>query len=181
VGELQHRHQHTVEPGEFGCHQISGTINPNLLVEASINYDGNIINITNSSLANKPAGWSLNSFFNTGNPYVPGVGGGWGNPYNVGEDMGSAPWHTSAADDDHISKGAFKKGCWDTQIDFIQRFEVERVFGNDAEAFVKYLCHTKNGKSFRNVEYFRVRDGKVECIECYFGGKSTFASAVSKG
>jgi ketosteroid isomerase-like protein len=88
---------------------------------------------------------------------------------------------TSAADDDHISKGAFKKGCWDTQIDFIQRFDVERVFGNDAEAFVKYLCHTKNGKSFRNVEYFRVRDGKVESIECYFGGKSTFASAVSKG
>jgi ketosteroid isomerase-like protein len=88
---------------------------------------------------------------------------------------------TSAADDDHISKSAFKKGCWDTQIDFIQRFDVERVFGNDGEAFVKYLCHTKNGKSFRNVEYFRVRDGKVESIECYFGGKSTFASAVSNG
>jgi ketosteroid isomerase-like protein len=88
---------------------------------------------------------------------------------------------TSAAGDDHISKGVFKKGCWDTQIDFIQRFDVERVLGNDAEAFVKYLCHTKNGKSFRNVEYFRVRDGKVESIECYFGGKSTFASAVSNG
>jgi ketosteroid isomerase-like protein len=88
---------------------------------------------------------------------------------------------TSAAGDDHMSKSAFKKGCWDTQIDFIQRFDVERVFGNDTEAFVKYLCHTKNGKSFRNVEYFNVRDGKVESIECYFGGKSTFASAVSNG
>ena len=88
---------------------------------------------------------------------------------------------TSAAGDDHISKSAFKKGCWDTQIDFIERFDVERVYGNDAEAFVKYLCHTKNGKSFRNVEYFRVRDGKVESIECYFGGNSTFASAVSNG
>jgi ketosteroid isomerase-like protein len=88
---------------------------------------------------------------------------------------------TSAAGDDHISKRAFKTQCWDTQVNFIDRFDLERVFGNGNEAFVKYLCHTKNGKSFRNVEYFRLRDGKVEAIECYFGGKSTFPSAVSNG
>jgi ketosteroid isomerase-like protein len=87
---------------------------------------------------------------------------------------------TSAAGDDHISKSAFKTQCWDTQLNFIDRFDLERVFGSGNEAFVKYLCHTKNGKSFRNVEYFRLRDGKVETIECYFGGKSTFPSAVSK-
>jgi hypothetical protein len=88
---------------------------------------------------------------------------------------------TSAAGDDHISKSAFKTQCWDTQVNFINRFDLEQVFGNSTEAFVKYLCHTKNGKSFRNVEYFRLRDGKVESIECYFGGKSTFPSAVSNG
>ena len=88
---------------------------------------------------------------------------------------------TSAAGDDHISKSAFKTQCWDTQINFIDRFDLERVFASGNEALVKYLCHTKNGKSFRNVEYFRLRDGKVETIECYFGGKSTFPSAVSKG
>ena len=88
---------------------------------------------------------------------------------------------TSAAGDDHISRRAFKTQCWDTQVDFIDRFDLERVSGIGNEAFVKYLCHTKNGKSFRNVEYFRLRDGKVETIECYFGGKSTFPSAVSNG
>jgi ketosteroid isomerase-like protein len=88
---------------------------------------------------------------------------------------------TSAAGDDHISRTAFKAQCWDTQIDFIGRFDLERVFGNGNEVFAKYLCHTKNGKSFRNVEYFRLRDGKVESLECYFGGKSTFPSAVSGG
>ena len=87
---------------------------------------------------------------------------------------------TSAAGDDHISKSAFKTQCWDTQINYIDRFDLERVYGSGNEAFVKYLCHTKNGKSFRNVEYLRLRDGKVESIECYFGGKSTFPSAVSK-
>ena len=88
---------------------------------------------------------------------------------------------TSPNDDDHISKSAFKTRCWESQIDFIERFELERVFGNGNEAFVKYLCRTKNGKSFRNVEYFRLRDEKVEAIECYFGGQSSFPSAVSTG
>jgi ketosteroid isomerase-like protein len=88
---------------------------------------------------------------------------------------------TSAAGDDHISKSAFKKGCWETQIDFIDHFEIERLFGQGNEAFVKYLCRTQNGKSFRNVEYVRVRNEQVEAIECYFGGHSTFPSAVSKG
>ena len=49
------------------------------------------------------------------------------------------------------------------------------------DAFVKYLCHTKNGKSFRNVEYFRIKNGKLQSIECYFGAQSSFPSAVSTG
>jgi len=88
---------------------------------------------------------------------------------------------SSAAGDDHISKSAFKTNCWDTQINFIGQFDLERLFARGNEAFAKYLCHTKNGKSFRNVEYFRLKDGKIESIECYFGGKDTFPSAVSKG
>jgi len=88
---------------------------------------------------------------------------------------------TSAAGDDHISKSVFKTRCWETQINFIKRFELERVIGNGNDAFVKYLCLTKNGKSFRNVEYLRVTDEKVEAIECYFGAQSSFPSAVSGG
>ena len=88
---------------------------------------------------------------------------------------------SSAAGDDHISKSAFKTNCWDTQINFIDGFDLERVIGSGDWAFAKYLCRTKNGKSFRNVEYFQIRNGKIESIECYFGGKDTFPSAVSKG
>src|SRR5271154_1618065 len=88
---------------------------------------------------------------------------------------------TSAAGDDHISKSTFRAQCWDTQADFIQHFDLERITTGADDAFVKYLCHTKNGKSFRNVEYFRIRNGKLESIECYFGGQSSFPSAVSTG
>jgi ketosteroid isomerase-like protein len=88
---------------------------------------------------------------------------------------------TSAAGDDHISKSTFKTRCWETQIDFIGHFELEQVAAGAEDAFVKYLCHTKNGKSFRNVEYLRIKNGKLQSIECYFGAQSTFPSAVSTG
>jgi ketosteroid isomerase-like protein len=88
---------------------------------------------------------------------------------------------TSAAGDDHISKSTFKTRCWETQIDFIQHFDLERVTTGADDAFVKYLCHTKSGKSFRNVEYLRIKNGKLQSIECYFGEQSSFPSAVSTG
>jgi ketosteroid isomerase-like protein len=88
---------------------------------------------------------------------------------------------TSANNDDHISKSAFKTRCWESQIDFVERFELQRVIGINDDAFVMYVCRTKTAKTFRNVEYFRLREGKVEAIESYFGAKSSFASAVASG
>lgn len=88
---------------------------------------------------------------------------------------------TSANNDDHISKSVFKTQCWQTQIDFIDHFELDRLMSQDDWAFVKYLCRTQNGKSFRNVEYFQFKGGKVAAIECYFGEQSSFPSAVSTG
>jgi ketosteroid isomerase-like protein len=88
---------------------------------------------------------------------------------------------TSVAGDDHISKSTFKTQCWDTQVDFIGDFDLERIATGAEDAFVKYLCHTTNGKSFRNVEYLRIKNGKLESIECYFGAQSSFPSAVSAG
>lgn len=85
---------------------------------------------------------------------------------------------TSPNDDDHISKTAFKARCWDSQIDFVDRFDLELLMAKGNDVLVKYLCHTKNGKQFRNVEYHRLADQKIEAIECYFGGKSSFASAI---
>lgn len=88
---------------------------------------------------------------------------------------------SSAAGDDHISKSTFKTRCWDTQINYIGHFEFERISTGMDDAFVKYLCYTKNGKPFRNVEYLRIKNGKLESIECYFGAQNSFPSAVSNG
>jgi hypothetical protein len=87
-------------PSNSAALKLSGTINPNLLIESSINYDGNIINILDSNLANKPSGWSVASVANgfaVVDPYVPGITG-FGGPYYTAEDTGSAPWHNAAED-----------------------------------------------------------------------------------
>jgi len=86
---------------------------------------------------------------------------------------------SSAAGDDHISKSTFKTQCWDSQVEFIEHFDLERITTGPEDAFVRYLCHTKNGKSFRNVEYLGIKNGKLESIECYFGAQSNFPSVVS--
>ena len=123
-----------VNPANSAAIKLSGTISPNLLVEASINYDGNVINITNSSLANKPAGWSVSPYFATDNPYVPGVGGGWGSPYNVAEDLGSAPWHNAAQD-------------------YMPKLDVSYTMGKHAMKFgVSYNRYTKNQQLFGDNE-----------------------------
>lgn len=121
-------------PANSAAIKLTGTINPNLLVEASFNYDGNIIDITNSALANKPAGWSVQPFFNNGSKLVPGVGGGWGTPYNVAEDMGSAPWHNAAQD-------------------YMPKLDVSYTQGQHAMKFgFSYNRYTKNQQLFGDTE-----------------------------
>ena len=79
--------------------------------------------------------------------------------------------------DAQISKSAFKKGCWDTQVALLGRFDLEHVVGAGNDAFVMYLCHTASDKTFRNVEYFRLKGEQVQAVECYFGGQG-YPSAV---
>ncbi len=87
-----------ITPSKSAALKLSGTLSPNLLLEVSMNYDGNIIDITNNSKSSVPSGWSAGSFFNNGRTgELPNMAG-FGNPYGTGEQMGSAPWHNAAED-----------------------------------------------------------------------------------
>ena len=83
-------------PSNSAAIKLTGTIAPTLLVEASLNYDGNVINITNSPNSQVPSGWTAANFFANGSKNVPGMS--WSAPYNVSEEPGSAPWHNAAQD-----------------------------------------------------------------------------------
>jgi hypothetical protein len=86
-------------PSQSAAIKLSGTINPNLLVEASINYDGNVLNIIPSANTFYPSSWNVTP---VAAPFVitrkvfPGMG--YFGPYGVAEDTGSAPWHNAARD-----------------------------------------------------------------------------------
>jgi hypothetical protein len=88
-------------PANSAAIKMSGELSPSLLLEASMNYDGNIINITNSSAAltsNSP-GWIQSTFFtNSGSNQYPGVGGICGQGVCVGEQTGYGTWHNAAQD-----------------------------------------------------------------------------------
>ena len=83
---------------------------------------------------------------------------------------------TSPNDDDHIDIPTYKERCW-RQAEYIEHFELESILGRENEAFVKYLCTTTNGTSFRNTEYFRFEGGKIGSVEVYFGGSLGYPSA----
>lgn len=87
---------------------------------------------------------------------------------------------TSPAGDNHISKATFKKNCWDTQIAFIKAMDLELVMAQGDDVLVKYTCRTTNGKTFTNVEHFRLRDHRIASLQCFFGGKMTYPSSVSR-
>ena len=53
--------------------------------------------------------------------------------------------------------------------DWIERHDIEKIFSHGSEAFVTYRCVAKDGKSFRNTEFFAFEGNKVKRIDVYFG------------
>ncbi len=106
-----------VNPSNSAAVKLTGTITPTLLLEVAFNYDGNTIDITNSSNSFLPNGWNAKTFFNNGSKSLPSVTG-WGNPYGTAEDMGSAPWHNAAQDYSPIVALSYSMGKHATKFGF---------------------------------------------------------------
>jgi ketosteroid isomerase-like protein len=70
--------------------------------------------------------------------------------------------------DDRIDKATYFERCWKTS-DWIERQELERIFVEGEGAFVTYKCTARDGKSFRNTEFFCFEGGKIKRIDVYFG------------
>ena len=70
--------------------------------------------------------------------------------------------------DDHINLKAFKERCWPNS-EKIKHCDIEKLSVHGDEAFVIYNGWTTDGKLFRNSDYFRFKDGKIQSYECFFG------------
>ncbi len=84
------------------------------------------------------------------------------------EDSFTADFRFSSPYDDAIDKAAYFERCWNNS-DWIERHELERIFVRGDEAFVTYLCVARDGKSFRNTEFFAFKGDKIARIDVYFG------------
>jgi hypothetical protein len=119
-------------PSNSAAVKLTATLSPSLLVEASFNYDGNIINIINSPSGNLPSGMQIDKYFNNGSTAAPAMN--WGGNYGVQENTGSAPWHNAAED-------------------YEPRVDISYTVGKHAMKFGgSYNRYTKNQKLFLNAQ-----------------------------
>lgn len=70
--------------------------------------------------------------------------------------------------DDEIDKSTYFERCWRAS-DWIEQQELERILVEDDEAFVTYRCVAKDGKSFRDTEFFTFEADRIKRIDVYFG------------
>ncbi|MBS1492379.1 MAG: nuclear transport factor 2 family protein [Bacteroidetes bacterium] len=70
--------------------------------------------------------------------------------------------------DDFINREEYFKRCWPHSAD-MKKITVEKIFAEGSEAFARYECIMKDGKSFRNTEFFTAENGKIKSVDVYFG------------
>ena len=70
--------------------------------------------------------------------------------------------------DDAIDKATYFDRCWRVS-DWIERQQLEKIFVEGDEAFVTYEVVSKDGKRFRNTEFFRFDGDRIKGIDVYFG------------
>jgi ketosteroid isomerase-like protein len=90
------------------------------------------------------------------------------NDRNAVEDFFTDDFRFTSPYDDTIDKVTYFATCW-RNSDWIERQQLERIFVDGDEAFVTYQVVTKDGKRFRNTEFFRFDGERIQRIEVYFG------------
>jgi len=70
--------------------------------------------------------------------------------------------------DDEIDKATYFARCW-RGSDWIERHHLEKIMADGDGAFVTYQCVARDGKRFRNTEFFSFEGDKVKRIDVYFG------------
>ena len=84
------------------------------------------------------------------------------------EDALSDDFRFTSPFDDSIDKPTYFERCW-KNADWIERHELEKIFIEGDEAFATYRCIAKDGRSFRNTEFFKFVGDRIGEINVYFG------------
>ncbi|MFH0297177.1 nuclear transport factor 2 family protein [Bradyrhizobium sp. 31Argb] len=89
-------------------------------------------------------------------------------------------FHFTSPYDDNLDKPTYFARCW-RDSDWIASHELERIFVEGDKAFVTYRCMARDGKNFRNTEFFAFDGDKVKRIDVYFGATYQDGKLVKQG
>lgn len=70
--------------------------------------------------------------------------------------------------DDAIDRRTYFERCW-PNTEVIEEHILEKVVEDGDDVVVQYLCRTRGGKTFRNVEVMTVGNGQIGAVHIYFG------------
>jgi ketosteroid isomerase-like protein len=82
--------------------------------------------------------------------------------------------------DDAIDRATYFERCWAASA-FIREHVIEHLFVQGEQAFVTYCAHTKDGKQFRNTEFFTFDQGRIASVDVYFGAEYQNGAFLKKG
>jgi ketosteroid isomerase-like protein len=91
------------------------------------------------------------------------------------EDAFTEDFRFTSPYDDAIDKATYFARCW-RGSDWIERHDLEKIVVDGSDAFVTYRCLARDGKSFRNTEFFGFEGDKIRRIDVYFG--ATYRNGV---
>jgi ketosteroid isomerase-like protein len=74
----------------------------------------------------------------------------------------------SSPDDPELDRAGYFERCWPNN-EHIAAIEIEKLFIEGEEAFVRYQLERVTGERFRNTEFLLVRDGQILRAEVYYG------------
>jgi hypothetical protein len=87
---------------------------------------------------------------------------------NAIEEILSDDFRFSSPLDDRIDRAEYFKRCWPNSEN-IKSFQIEKLFEEGNEAFVRYEGTRYDGGKWRCIEFFRIEGNKIKEVEVYFG------------
>jgi hypothetical protein len=136
-------------PSNGAVIKLTGSITPNLLVEASINYDGNLLMFADSATANKPSGWNVtpvtSAFPLTQRTVLPGITG-FGAPYGTSEDTSTSPYANAARDYEPKVDLSYSMGKHAMKYGFsYNRYTKKQIIGGDSQGDYSLAANSGDG------------------------------------
>jgi hypothetical protein len=135
-------------PSHSAAIKLSGTISPNLLLEASINYDGNQIDITPSANSYLPSSWNVApvvSAYTITRKVWPGITG-FGGPMGTAEDTATEPYHNAAQDYEPKVDVSYTKGKHAFKFGFsYNRYTKNQMLYGDSQGSYGFNTMTNDG------------------------------------